>query len=125
MKRMLTVGVLCCGSLVPGALGQTQDVSGHWTGTINRGDRSGTVVIDLKTSGSEMTGSLSGPGGQVSQIRDWKRDGNQVTFTISAKEHGHAKELHFVGDVADNELRVHTVQGKGDGPTIVLHRREQ
>ena len=105
--------------------GQDNNLAGHWIGTITRGDRSGTVALDLTPSAGKTAGILSDPSGQVMKIRNFKLDGNRLTFDAWAKEHGQPNELHFVGNVENSEIKLHSDTGGKSGRTIVFQRQNQ
>ena len=104
---------------------QDENLAGHWIGTISKGDRSGAVALDLITSAGKIGGTLSDPSGQVMKIQNFRVEGNHLTFDASGKEHGRPEELHFVGEVANAEIRIHRDMGSKSGPTIVLRRQGQ
>jgi hypothetical protein len=76
----------------------------------------------LHEAGTGTTGTLGDPGGQTMQIRNWKHNGDEISFDVSAQEHGHSKNIHFVGQVLVGSIQVHGVYGEQNGPTFVLHR---
>jgi hypothetical protein len=117
---------LCAAALVnlvllASAVAQQEDLSGHWTGTIALGQRIATAVLDLAASGSQVRGTLTDVSGQVSQIENWKLEGHQFSFDLSA-EQGSPEGVHFVGNIENGEMKLHAVFGAESGPTIVLHK---
>lgn len=127
MNRLLKLHLGCFLILVLGtsASAQNNNLDGHWVGAVTKGNRSGSIVLDLTTSAGITGGTLSDPSGQVTKIENFKLDGNRLTFETLAKEHGQPREMHFVGAVEKNEIRLHSKKGEKSEPTIVLHRQEQ
>lgn len=127
MKRILNayrIGLVIL-ALPALTLAQGRDLNGQWTGALSKGDKSGTATLDLRTSGRSISGTLSDPSGQVLTIHNGRLDGNHFTFDVTANEHGHPKDLHFVGQVESNDIKLHTVMGQKSGPTIVFERSGQ
>lgn len=127
MKTLSTFHLTCFVILVLGALASAQDsnLAGHWTGTVRKGDRSGTMVLDLTASERKIGGALSDPSGQITKIENFKLDGRHFSFDTWVKEHGQPKEMHMVGEVEKDEIKLHREREGKSLPTIVFHRREQ
>ena len=112
--------------LASGGSAQNAGILGHWIGTINRGDRSGTARLDLTNSDGKIGGTLSDPGGQVMRIENFKLDGDRFAFDAWGKQHGQPEKLHIVGEVGNGDITIHRDNnGQTSGPTIVLHRQGQ
>ena len=104
---------------------QDNNIAGHWVGTVAKGDRSGTARLDLTNPDGKIGGTISDPSGQVAKIENFKLDGNHFSFDAWGKENGQPTELHMVGEVANEEIKLHRDKNGKSGPTIVLHRQGQ
>jgi len=104
------------------AAGQERDLSGRWTGTFNRNGTAVTLVLNLKSSDNHVTGVLVDPGGNQMPIQEWKLEGEQLVFTVSAKEHGHSRTDHFVGVVEGDLIRLLQRNNQKYDPPIAFHR---
>ena len=102
---------------------QDQTLNGHWEGTIQRGNVSGKVTVDLQQSQAELRGVLSDPSKQTLRIQNGKVEANSFSFDATAMEHGQPRLLHFVGSVSGDVIHIHTTDGKRDGPVLTLTRR--
>ena len=112
--------------LLPLLLAQNESIAGHWTGTITKGDRSGTARLDLTDSDGKIAGTLSDPSGQVMRIENLKLEANRFTFDAWGKQHGQPEKLHFVGEVENGEIKLHRDRNREkSGPIIVFHRQGQ
>jgi len=106
------------------AFSQENPSSGRWTATLKKGDRAGTATLNMSISGSDVTGTLSDPSGQVWQIENGKLEGNQLTFHVTAREHGGTKNIHFFGQAADELITLHNESHGKPGQTMSFHRRK-
>jgi hypothetical protein len=104
------------------ALAQENASSGRWTATLTKGDRTGTATLNMSISGTGVTGTLSDPSGQLWQIENGKLEGNQLTFDVTAREHGGTKNIHFFGQVADGLITLHNESHSKPGQTMSFHR---
>ena len=103
---------------------QESELAGRWQATLRKGDRTGTSVMDLTRSGTQVTGTLSDPSGQIWQIENGKLEGNQLTFDVTAREHGGTKKVHFFGQVADGLITLHNESHGKRGQTMSFHRNQ-
>ena len=104
------------------AFAQGQDVSGRWTTTLDRGRQSMTLKIDLKVSGNHVTGTIDVAPYVTAQIQNGKLEGDQLTFDISAPEHGHTKSIHFNGDVREDTIVLKNESRGKQGRTLLFQR---
>ena len=105
-------------------LAQESNLNGQWTATLKRGSRTGTATLTLSVSGTEVTGTLSDPSGQLLQLQNGKLEGGQLTFDVTGREHGGSKNIHFFGEVGGDSI---TMQNESNGKpdqTIVFHNLE-
>jgi hypothetical protein len=109
--------------LLSGALTQMfgANVAGVWTGRIilktpERGDQPRDITLTLKTSGSNLTGTISGEweGHRDSaEILDGKVNGNAVSFSVPSGT-SDGSRIEFLGEQDGDTLRL-TISGKHDG----------
>jgi hypothetical protein len=104
------------------AFAQENASSGRWTTTLTKGNKTGTATLNISISGTSVTGALSDPSGQVWQIENGKLEGNQLTFDVTAREHGGTKNIHFFGQVADGLITLHNESRGKRGQTMSFHR---
>jgi len=101
---------------------QAQDVSGRWESTLERGGRSMRSTLDLKVSDNQVTGTIDLAPEVTVQIRNGKFEGSQLTFDVTAPEHGGTKEIHFVGDVQDEVITLRNESRSRPGRTAIFQR---
>jgi len=104
------------------AFAQTEAVSGRWTTALERGQQSMTVKMDLKVSGNSVTGTIDVAPDVTVQIQNGKLEGGQLTFDVTAPEHGHTKSIHFTGDVRDDTITLKNESRGKQGRTMTFHR---
>lgn len=121
-KRLLFVSLFVL-ALVPPTFAQGTDLAGHWEGAIHRGSLTGKMNLDLQIAGPVFTGTLYDPSGQTLQIRNGKVVQNGFAFDVTANQHGQPKPLHFVGNLQNGVIHMHTtVNGATDGPELTFQR---
>lgn len=101
---------------------QESELTGRWQATLKKGDRTGTSVMDLTVSGTQVTGTLSDPSGQIWQIENGKLEGDQLAFDVTAREHGGTKRIHFFGQVTNDLITLHNESKGKPGQTMVFHK---
>jgi len=124
MKRMLKisgVALLILGLAIV-TFAQTKDPSGRWTATLGRDGRSMTSTMELKRSGDQVTGTIDLAPGVTVQIQNGKLEGSQLTFDVTAPEHGHTKSIHFTGDVRDDAITLRNESRGKQGRTMIFQR---
>ena len=104
---------------------QSKDLTGRWTGTLNRHGTPVTLVLNLRSSDNQVTGTLVDPGGNEMPIHEWRLEGKQLTFEVSAKEHGHSRTDHFVGLVEDELITLLEHNGHKYDPPVRFHRQAE
>ena len=116
----LSISVVACL-----AFAQGKDLTGRWTVTMERGTRSATLTMNLKAAGNRVTGSIDLTPDITVQIENGKLEGNQLTFDVAAPEHGHTKEIHFVGDVGDDAITLRNESRGKQGRTMIYQREKE
>jgi len=127
VKRMLKVTILALSisGMALGAFAQGKDVSGRWTTTQEKGGQSVTFRMDLTVSNNSVTGTIDVAPDVATQIQNGKLEGNQLTFDITAPEHGHAKSIHFTGDVRDDAITLRNESRGKQGRTMIFQRASE
>ena len=101
---------------------QEHEFTGRWQATLSKSDRTGTAIMVVALSGTQVTGTLSDPSGQIWQIDNGKLEGNQLTFDVTAREHGGKKKIHFFGEVTTDVITLHNESQGKQGQTMSFHR---
>lgn len=83
------------------------DASGKWTWTRKIQDREITQTLELKQNGEKLAGSISGPSGQKTEIRDGTVKGSDIAFTVVRERNGQEFKIRYSG-----KLDGDTIQGK-------------
>ena len=127
MKGMLKVTMLALSisGMALVALAQGQDVSGRWTTTLEKGGQSVTFRMDLKVSDNSVTGTIDVAPDVATQIQNGKLEGNQLIFDVTAPEHGHAKTIHFTGNVRDDAIALSSESRGKQGRTMIFQRASE
>jgi len=87
------------------------DVSGKWKGAMETGR---DVVFELKSEGSKVSGTMSGPQGEPRRITEGKLEGDNIALKVASEWEGNPVTLLVKGKVAGNEMRL-TVEAEGGG----------
>jgi hypothetical protein len=73
------------------------DATGKWTAEMQgRGGNTMTVAMNLKADGNNLTGTVSGRGGET-DVSDGKVDGNNVSFDVVREFNGNKITQHYKG----------------------------
>ena len=124
MKRLLNILEisLAISSLAFPAFGQGKDISGLWTTTMTRGGQGRTFKMGLKVSGNHVTGTIDVVPSVAAEIQNGKLEGNQLTFDVTAPEHGRTKNIHFTGEVAGDAITLRNESNGKQGRTMIFQR---
>ena len=104
------------------AFGQGRHINGRWTTTVERGGQTRTFTLELKVSANHVTGTIDLAPNVAAEIQNGKLGGDQLTFDATAPEHGHAKTIHFVGDVGDDSITLRNESSGKQGRTMIFQR---
>jgi len=80
------------------------DVDGKWAGTIHTDMGDFPVALTLKADGATLTGTTTGPDGDV-MIKDGKIDGANITFNVSLDFGGMPFTLAYKGVVSGDTIK--------------------
>ncbi|HTA44424.1 MAG TPA: hypothetical protein VK789_18370 [Bryobacteraceae bacterium] len=90
------------------------DVTGKWTGEITTGRGPQPINIELKQSGSTLTGAITGGRGGDIQISDGKVDGDTISFSTSAAgRDGTPNVQKYTGKVNGDSIEFTREGGRG------------
>jgi hypothetical protein len=84
-------GILCLLALAVASFADV-NVTGDWKGTFSPIDEQGNAheqaaLLQLKQTGTEISGTVGPDGGERYQIQKGKIEGNKVTLEIAGDEH--------------------------------------
>lgn len=97
------------------------DVTGKWSFETQGRNGPTTQTLNLKQSGSDLTGTLTGGRGGEVQISDGKVDGNNVSFNVVREFQGNKVTIKYSGVMSGDEMKL-TIE-TGRGPQEVTAKR--
>jgi hypothetical protein len=81
------------------------DVTGKWVAQVPMRDgQTREVVFNLKADGSQLTGTVSTPRGEM-QISEGKINGDEISFTQVMDFNGNQFKLLYKGKVSGDEIK--------------------
>lgn len=90
------------------------DVTGRWTAQVpGQGGRTREATFNLKADGENLTGTMSGPMGDV-PISDGKVNGDEISFTVKLNFQGNEVKLLHKGKVSGEEIKFTRQREGGD-----------
>ena len=94
------------------------DISGTWKGTAQ--NQGGTIerTFVFKVDGTKLTGETTSEMMGKSTITDGKIDGDNVSFTITAKFQDNEMKLNYKGKIAGDAIKLSTEFPGGGGQSI-------
>ncbi|MGH9722398.1 MAG: hypothetical protein ACRD8O_19480 [Bryobacteraceae bacterium] len=111
--------ILCAALLV--ATAAAADISGKWSGDMPARDTTRPVTFNLKADGEKLTGTMSGPQGDI-ELKDGKVSGDNLSFKVDLNFGGNAITLMFEGKVTGNEMKMTRKREGGQGQDFTLKR---
>jgi hypothetical protein len=119
MKHLMTLlSLFILGALLTAAA----DVTGTWKGTADTPNGPVERTFVFKVDGNKLTGETSSEMLGKSTITDGKIDGDNLSFTITAKYQDNEMKLNYKGKVNGNEIKF-TVEIPGTDQTIVYNAK--
>jgi hypothetical protein len=96
------------------AIASAADISGTWKGTAE--NQGGTIdrTFVFKVEGTKLTGETTSEMMGKSTITDGKIDGDNISFTITAKLQDNEMKLNYKGKVTGDTIKL-TVDFQGGG----------
>ena len=122
LRRMTLIRVAALAALATAVW--AADITGKWSAQMNGPDGGGmTMTFTFKQSGTKLTGTMDGPGGEPMQIQDGKVDGDKISFAVSFNQMKIVHEGVVKGD--EITLTVKMDGGPGDSPGPMVLKRVQ
>jgi hypothetical protein len=95
------------------------DVSGKWSGQVPARGDTVTATFTFKVDGSTLTGSMTGPQGDVA-LQEGKVSGDKISFSTTG---GNAK-IVFTGTVSGDEIKMTRAREGGQAREFTLKRAQ-
>lgn len=119
-RRILLAAALLCVVFAGAAL--AADITGNWTGTLQMGDNPFTLTYAFKQDGEKLTGTVTGPGGDL-PLNEGKVVGDKVTFFVTVDMGGTPAKFASEGVIKGDEITITTKSDGGpDMPPMVIKR---
>ena len=112
MLRAISISVLLLLALLSSAAsGMAADVTGKWKGPME--GTGADVVLDLKTDGASVTGTMSDSEGKPRPITKGSLEGDKISLTVASEYQGNPITLLVTGTVAGDtmNLKIQTEDG--------------
>jgi hypothetical protein len=97
------------------------DVTGKWKGQMGEGSRE--VVLQLKSEGTKVSGTMSGPNGEPRPITQGELNGDNITLTVASEWQGSPVKLLVKGRVTGNEMKLTVESEGGDWSTELVVKK--
>jgi hypothetical protein len=112
MKRLLVLLALFSVAAV------AADISGTWKGTSEGPNGAMERTFVFKVEGAKLTGETTSSMMGKSTIENGKIDGDNITFTITAKFQDQEMKLNYKGKVSGNEIKFTVESPMGGGQAM-------
>lgn len=100
-------------------------VAGKWTAEVQGRNGTQTQTFTLKPDGGNLTGSVSGMGGDTA-ISDGKISGNTVSFSVTREFRGNTVKMNYTGKVAGDEIHFQVkTEGRDQAQEMTAKRAGQ
>lgn len=90
------------------------DLTGKWTWTIKINDNEITSKASLKQDGEKLTGTVTGRNGNMSEIKEGKIKGPDVSFVVIRERNGQQIRMSYAGKL-ENEMIKGTISSTFNG----------
>src|ERR1022692_4010728 len=111
MKNLVVMAALFA------AVASAADISGNWKGTTENQGATIERTFVFKVDGAKLTGETTSEMMGKSTITDGKIDGDNISFTITAKFQENEMKLNYKGKVTGDTIKL-SVDFQGGGQTI-------
>jgi hypothetical protein len=101
MKRHIALTGLL---LLLAGLASAADLTGAWKGAFSFNDQSVPLTLDLKGA-TQITGTITGFPSGVTEIKDGKLDGENLSFWVMIQYEGMPVKLVYKGKVVGSEIQ--------------------
>jgi hypothetical protein len=81
-------------------------VDGKWTGMIDSPNGPVQISFTFQADGNTLTGSTTGPDGNIVQIKNGKIDGDKISFTVDLDFGGMPFTLAYAGVVMSDQIKL-------------------
>lgn len=103
--------------LLAAAVAFAADVSGKWVAQVpGRGGQTRDVTFNFKADGSQLTGTITTPRGDM-EISDGKIEGDDISFATVVEFNGNQFKLLYKGKVSGEEIKFTRQREGGEGRT--------
>jgi|SRR5689334_15011375 hypothetical protein len=102
-------------SCVLAAVAFAADVTGKWTYETQGRNGPQTATMNLKADGSNLTGTVSGRGGDT-EISNGKVEGSNISFEVTREFNGNKFTMKYSGTLAGDELKLKIERQTQNGP---------
>jgi hypothetical protein len=110
MKKLIS---LCALFALTTVMALAADVTGTWKGEANPNGKGGPPTFMLKQSGSTLTGTTTGRGGEV-EISNGKIDGDKIYFEVTRDMGDKGKfTSKYTGTVSGTTIKLSVESARG------------
>jgi hypothetical protein len=82
------------------------DATGTWTWSFQRQNgESVDITLKLMQVGDKLTGTITGPGGRETEIKDGKVSGDDISFTVVRERNGNTFTTKYQGKQTGDTLK--------------------
>jgi hypothetical protein len=96
-------------------------ISGKWTGQMSDSGRD--VVFNLKSDGSKVTGTMSGPEGEPRPITQGEVKDGEVSLTVASECQGQPVKLLVKGKIEGKEMKITLSSENGEWSTDITLKK--
>jgi hypothetical protein len=117
MLRAVSISILLSLALLSSAL--AADITGKWKGPLE--GTGADVVLDLKSDGSTVTGTMSDSEGKPRPVTKGSLDGDKISLTVASEYQGNPITLIVTGTVSGDTmtLKIGTEDGAWGTDAVV------
>ena len=108
MKNLVVMAALFA------AVASAEDISGNWKGTAENQGATIERTFVFKVDGTKLTGETTSEMMGKSTIADGKIDGDNISFTITARFQDNEMKMNYKGKVTGDTIKL-TVEFQGGG----------
>ena len=102
----MKIRALVLGMLLLAAPAFAADVDGKWSGSIDTPNGPAQVGFTFQSDGAMLTGSTTGPDGNVVQLKNGKIDGSKISFAVDLDFGGMPFTLTYAGVVSPDQIKL-------------------
>jgi len=120
MKKLIS---LCALFALTTVMALAADITGTWKGEANPNGKGGPPTFNLKQSGSTLTGTTTGRGGEI-EISNGKVDGDKIYFEVTRDMGDKGKfTSKYSGTVSGGTISMKVDNGRGDPRDMTLTKQ--